>query len=174
MSKQTKQLGSWGLIVALVASLLGSVVPFASVVALAGWVVALIGYIKASEELGEPRIRGNIIKMVILSVAAMVIFMLGVMMGGSMMMGGERFVPAGNFGFLMMVVAWLSILGASWFWYKANTLLYEKTNIKLFKTGGLLMFVGAILAIILIGGLISLVGEILLIVAWFNVPEGTA
>ncbi len=174
MSKQTKQLGSWGLVVALVGSILGAVIPFVGILALVGWIMAVIAYFKASDELGEPEIKGNVIKAIIAGVIALVVFILG---GGTMVVGmvsqmreggGMHF---GGMGFLVMVVAWLIGLTASWFWYRANSYMTDKTGVGLFKTGGLLMFVGAVLAIIMIGGLVSLVGEILLIIAWFSVQE---
>ncbi len=176
MSKQTKQLGSWGLVVALVASLLSAVIPFAGIIVLAGWIAAIVGYFKASDELGEPEIKGNVVKALIAGVIAFLVFFLG---GGTMVAGmvsqmreggGMHF---GGTGFLLMVVAWIIGLVAAWFWYKANSLLAERTGVNLFKTGGLLMFVGAVLTVILIGGIVSLIGEILLIVAWFSVPEGS-
>ncbi|RLJ70343.1 putative membrane protein [Hydrogenivirga caldilitoris] len=174
MSKQTKQLGGWGLVGALVASILSAAIPFIGILALVGWILAVIAYIKASEELGEPEIKANVIKAIVAGVVALVVFILGggtmaagmlsqMREGGGMHMGGT--------GLLIMVVAWVIGLVAAWFWYKANSYMTEKTQVGLFKTGGLLMFVGAVLAIILIGGLISLIGEILLIVAWFSVQE---
>ncbi len=179
MSKQAKQLGSWGLVVALAGYLLNIFIPFAWVIGLGGLIAAIVGYFKASDELGEPGIKANVIKAIVIGVIATVVLVVG---GGAVLFGmvsqmmeggGGMGVHLGGAGLLIMLLAWIGMLVATWFWYKANALLSERTNVNLFKTGGLLMFVGAILAVILIGGLISLVGEILLIVAWFSVPEGT-
>ncbi|WP_457600217.1 DUF996 domain-containing protein [Hydrogenivirga sp.] len=174
MSRQTKQLGSWGLVIALVGSVVSAVMPLAGIVVLAGWIMTVFAYFKASDELGEPNIKGNVVKALIAGILAGLIFVVG---GGAMMAnmyasmkegGGMGF---GGTGFLIMVLAWVAAIVASWFWYKANDYMAEKTSVKLFKTGGLLMFVGALLTVIMIGGLISLVGEIILIVAWFSVQE---
>lgn len=174
MSKQTKQLGSWGLVVALIGSLLGVVIPFVGILVLLGWIAVVVGYIKASDELGEPQIKSNVIKAVVSGILALVVFVAG---GGAMafsmasqMRGGDG-MNMGAPVIVVMVAAWLMGVLASWFWYKANSHMAERTGINLFKTGGLLMFAGTILALIMIGGLVSLVGEILLIVAWFGVQE---
>lgn len=174
MSKQTKQLGGWGLVVALVGSVLGMVIPFSMILVLGGWIAVLVAYFKASDELGEPEIKNNTLKAIIAGIVGVIVFMIG---GGTMMLsmissiregGGMHF---GGTGFLVMVIAWILFLAASWFWYKANASLSDKTGVGLFKTGGLLMFIGTVLMIIMVGGLISLIGEILLIVAWFSVKE---
>ena len=175
MSKRTKQLGGWGLVVALVTSLLSMVIPFAGIIVLGGWIAAIVGYFKASDELGEPEIKGNVIKALVAGAVAFLIFFIG---GGTMMVGmvsqmREGGMHFGGTGFFLMAVAWLIGLVAAWFWYKGNSFLSERTGINLFKIGGLLMLVGTALTIIMIGGLISLVGEVLLIIAWFSVPETT-
>jgi len=174
MSKQTKQLGGWGLVVALVGSVLGMVIPFSVILVLAGWIAVLIAYFKASDELGEPEIKNSTLKAIIAGVIGIIVFIVG---GGTMMLGMISAMREGGSmhfggtGFLVMIVAWILFLAASWFWYKANSFLSEKTGVGLFKTGGLLMFIGTVLTIIMIGGLVSLIGEILLIVAWFSVKE---
>ncbi|NPA41780.1 MAG: DUF996 domain-containing protein [Aquificae bacterium] len=178
MSKQTKQLGGIGLILVLVGNLLGAVIPFAGLLTLIGWVLAVVAYIKAGDEYGEPAIKGNAIKAVILWIVSVIVFVLG---GGALIasvaagFGGSEEIGTGlgGAGLLILVVAWILALVASWFWYKANVFMSQKSQVGLFKTGGLLMFIGTILMIILIGGLISLVGQILLIVAFFSVSEKT-
>lgn len=69
------------------------------------------------------------------------------------------------------IIGWILSIVAMWFWYKASRALTEETNVGLFKVGGLLLFIGAILLIVLIGGIIMLVGEILQAVAFFSVSE---
>lgn len=134
----------------------------------------LIAYFKASDELGEPEIKNNTLKAIIAGIIGIIVFIAG---GGTMMLTmisamreGEG-MHFGGASFLVMVIAWVLLLVASWFWYRANTILSEKTGVGLFKSGGLLMFIGAVLMIVMIGWLISLIGEILLIVAWFSVKE---
>ncbi len=178
MSKQTKQLGGIGLILALVASVFGVFIPFAGIVALIGWILTVVAYVKASDEYSEPAIKSNAIKAVVLGIVAVVLFALA---SGSIVaslaagFGGYEDVGLGlgGAGIAMLLVGWVLTLIASWFWYKANVSMAEKSSVGLFKTGGLLMFVGAILSVILIGGFISLIGQILLIVAFFSTPESS-
>ncbi len=117
-----------------------------------------------------------LIKVIVAGVLALlvVLFSGGMMMAGIMSGSGKTGMGMGGTSFVLLLVAWVLALVASWFWYRANALLSEKTGVGLFKTGGLVMFIGALLAVIVIGGLVSLVGEILLIVAWFSVPEGSS
>ncbi len=175
MSRQTKQLGGWGLIFALAGSILGSVIHFAGLLTLIGWIMTVIAYIKASDEYREPQIKSNTVKAVTVGIITFLIFIVA---GGTMSMrmmsamedGGMTFSRT---GFFLMLLAWISAIIASWFWYKANIHMTERSGVGYFKIGGLLMFVGTILTVIVIGGLVSLVGEILLIIAFFSVPERT-
>ncbi len=174
ISKQTKHLGGWGLLVLVGASLLGSVIPLACIISLASTIVTLIGYFRASDELGEPEIKRNIIKAILVVIIGVVILIISsVIITVEIGKEDAYFEDIASSSIVVMLVFWIILLVANWFWYKANVLLSLRTNINLFKTGGLLIFVGTILGIILIGILISMVGSILLIIAWFSVPERT-
>ncbi|GEM_PF-1636862 len=176
MSRQTKQMGGWGLVVALVGSVLTLVLPIMWVVSLVGWIIAIIGYVKASEEYREPGIKTSTLIALALMVAYWIVMFLagGAMVAGMMstMMGGEGMGMAiGGMGILGMLLAWILSVVAGWFWYKANSLLTERSGLNLFRIGGLLFFIGEILMIIIIGGLLVLAGLVVLIVAWFTVQE---
>ncbi len=170
MSKQTKQLGGWGLVTLFGGSLLSLVMPLACIIALVGLILTMKGYFRASNELGEPGIKRNTIKAIVVGIIGIVIFIIGA--GAVIAEIKEGVYPEDIAGPIMViVVVWIFWLVATWFWYKANALISMGTNVNLFKKGGLLMFVGTVLEIIVIGIPITLVGEILLIVAWFSVPE---
>ncbi len=85
--------------------------------------------------------------------------------------GAEKFTEFGSISLTFLIIGWLLNLVASWFWYKVNSIMSERSGIGLFRTGGLLIFVGVILSIVLIGGLFILAGEITLIVAFFSIKE---
>jgi uncharacterized membrane protein len=175
MSRQTKQIGGWGLVVVLVGSVLSLVVPVLWVVVLAGWVLALIGYFRASEEYREPAIKTNTLIALVLTVAYWVVLVLsgGFMMVGAMrgMMGEDHAGMAMGGGLLALVLAWILSMAAGWFWYKANRLMTDRSGLNLFKIGGLLIFIGTVLTPVLIGGILISVGLVVLIVAWFTVQE---
>ncbi|WP_372838593.1 DUF996 domain-containing protein [Pyrococcus kukulkanii] len=60
----------------------------------------------------------------------------------------------------------------SYFRKKSYELIAQYTGVDMFKTSGLLYFIGAILIIVFgIGALIMLVAAILEIVAFFSLPE---
>ncbi len=175
MSRQTKQIGGWGLVIALVGGILSFLVPFLWVIALVGWILALIGYFKASEEYGEEGIKKNTLIAVALLIVSWLVMMIA---GGAMTVGlaamfaGEKTgMFVGGAGFLIMFLSWVIGVAAAWFWYKANKLMSEKSGVNLFRIGGILFLVGEILMIVLLGGLILLAGLVVLIVAWFSVQE---
>lgn len=56
-----------------------------------------------------------------------------------------------------------------YFLFKSLTTLAAQSNINLFKTAGLLYFIGIITSIIFIGALVIFVGWILHIVAYFTI-----
>jgi len=177
MSKQTKYLGLVGLILILVGNLLSTVVSLAGFLSLVGWILTLIAYLKAADEYGEPAIKSYAIKTAVFAVIATLALIVGggavalALLGGLSGTTGDAFASFGGMVILVLLVGWVFAVIASWFWYKANVYMAQKTGVGLFKTGGLLMFVGTLLTIILIGGLISLVGHVLLIVAFFSVSE---
>ncbi len=176
MTRQTKQMGGWGLVVALAGSVLGIVIPIFWIVFLTGWVIAILAYMRASDEYSEPAIKNNVITALILMIVYWVVMFLsgGAMIAGVMtaMVGeGHMGMTMGGIGLLGLIVAWILGVVASWFWYKANRMMTQKSGVNLFKIGGLLFFIGEILTVIFVGSLLILAGLIVLIVAWFSVQE---
>ena len=75
-------------------------------------------------------------------------------------------------GFLAaLVIGWIIIILSMFFLRKSFYKIAEVTNIKWFRTTGLLFFIGAFTMIILIGFLIMLIAMILEIVAFFSLSD---
>jgi len=72
---------------------------------------------------------------------------------------------------IALLIGWVFIIISSWYLRKSYDSIAEHTGVHLFKTTGLLYFIGAISLIIFIGLLIILVAMILEIVAYFKLPE---
>lgn len=176
MEKSTKLMGAWGYIALIFCSITGGFFPFVNVLALAGAIVVLIAFVRASRELGRPEIRANAIIALILNVVAAVlfIFLVGAGITAAVLhhgheMAGALFGTGVIFGGL---IGWLLAITGGWFWYKASVPLAEATGVDLYKTGGLLIFIGAITIVVFgLGAIVMLIGEILQTVAFFSTPE---
>ena len=75
------------------------------------------------------------------------------------------------FGLIILLAG--AIIG-SFFMFQSLKELAEKSGIKIFRTAGLLYFIGAILSIILVGFLVMFVGWIIHIVAYFSIKQDMA
>lgn len=72
------------------------------------------------------------------------------------------------FGLIILLAA--AVVGI-YFVFKSLQTLAAETNIKLFRTAGLLYLIGVITSIILIGGLVIFAGWILHIIAYFSLRQ---
>lgn len=177
MSKNTKNLGIIGFALLLASVVLSFILPVLGwLSAIAGIICVLISYINASNEYGEPIIKNNIIKAIIAYVIGLLIGIIGAIAGiGTFFMFGRKASTLSLTSFagtalVIFLIIWITFIVAGYFFYKANILMGEKSGINLFKTGGLLVFIGAIGIIVFgIGGLVALVGYILLLIAFINV-----
>ncbi len=68
------------------------------------------------------------------------------------------------------VIILAGLIVGFYFLYKALSSLATETGINLFKTAGLLYFIGAIAMVIFIGALVILAAWILHIIAYFSIP----
>ena len=68
-----------------------------------------------------------------------------------------------------LVIAWVFAVVSAVFFRRALNLTGDHLNVKMFRTAGLLVLIGAVLTIILVGAVISLVANILLAVAFFQI-----
>lgn len=72
---------------------------------------------------------------------------------------------------LALFVAWILLIISSLYLRKSYNSIAEHTKVDLFKTTGLVYFIGAITLIVVIGIFIIIVAKILEIVSFFSLPE---
>ncbi|MEM3806137.1 MAG: DUF996 domain-containing protein, partial [Desulfurococcus sp.] len=70
-----------------------------------------------------------------------------------------------------LVLAWIVMIISTYFLRKSYSLVADRLGVELFRTVGLLYFIGAILLIVLVGGILILVALILQIIAFISLPE---
>jgi uncharacterized membrane protein len=68
-----------------------------------------------------------------------------------------------------LVIAWVFAVVSAVFFRRALNLTGDHLNVKMFRTAGLLVLIGAVLTIVIVGAVISLVANILLAVAFFQI-----
>jgi uncharacterized membrane protein len=71
----------------------------------------------------------------------------------------------------ILLISWILAIIGSIFLRRSYNKIAEKTGVGLFRTTGLLYFIGALTIIILIGAFIILIAKILEIVAYFSLPD---
>lgn len=174
MEKTTKLLGGWGYILLIAGSVLGSLTFVFHLVGLAGCICLLIAFYRASKEISQPKVWRNILVAIVLYIVAslLVIFVVG-----SALMAAFHGGAAGTSAFTSGaigggLIAWVLWMIGAWFWYQASIPLSESTGVGLYKTGGLLIFIGAITVIVFgLGAIVMLIGEIMQTVAFFTTSE---
>ena len=174
MEKATKLLGGWGYILLIVGSFLGPLTFIFHLVALAGIICVLIAFFRASKELSQPKIQTNIIIAIVLYIVAslLFIFLVGAAVLALVHGSGAGMAAFGGGALLSGLIAWILWIVGAWFWYQASIPLTDGTGVSLYKTGGLLIFIGAITAIVFgIGLIVMLIGEIMQTVAFFTTTE---
>lgn len=72
---------------------------------------------------------------------------------------------------LALFVAWILLIISALYLRKSYNSIAEHTKVDLFKTTGLVYFIGAVTLIVVIGIFIIIVAKILEIVAYFSLPE---
>lgn len=72
---------------------------------------------------------------------------------------------------LALFVAWILLIISALYLRKSYNSIAEHTKVDLFKTTGLVYFIGAVSLIVVIGIFIIIVAKILEIVAFFSLPE---
>ena len=74
--------------------------------------------------------------------------------------------------FFAIILAYIAIVAANYFYKQAYDMLANALNHKLFSTGALLTFIGAITIILFgLGAILLFIGWIILAVAFFTAPE---
>ena len=72
---------------------------------------------------------------------------------------------------LALVVAWVILIIGALYLRKSYNSIADHTKVDLFKTTGLVNFIGAVTLIIIIGAFIIIIARILEIVSFFSLPE---
>ncbi len=179
MKNQAITLGKIGILlpVAVIIPFIGSLAGLASLVLL------LISFNYFSKVYENPAIFNKMLIGTIISIAGCIIgsIIIGISVGlaafslsasGTDDMGIQQIINlifGSGFtilGFIIMVAGF--IIGY-YFVFKALKILAEKTGVGLFKTAGLLYFIGALTSVIFIGFLLMLIGWIINIIAFFTV-----
>lgn len=72
---------------------------------------------------------------------------------------------------LALVIGWILLIIGTLFLRKSFNSIAEHTKVGLFRTTGLVYFIGALTLIIIIGFLIILIAKIMEIIAFFSLPD---
>jgi uncharacterized membrane protein len=154
-------------------------VPFLSIV---GIIMVLIGMKNLSQAYNDQSIWKNTLYAVIFGIIGMIasgLTLVSLFFGGiftSAALGVED--TAGIIGLivgviLFLVVAFIFYLLEAIYIRRAFDTLANKSGVGLFRTGGLLLLIGAILTIFLVGLILIFVAWILILVAFFQIPTNT-
>lgn len=168
--KEAKILGGVGSILSLV----GAFVPKVGwIISIIGFVLLYLGYKKISEASGRSEIMSSFIIAVVLAIVASIIIAFG---GISSFMGIFSIIRGGRgglvaLGIILFILAWILSIVGYYFYKRVLDTTNEVTNVSYFKTGGLLIFIGAILMIIIVGFVLILIGRIFEIIAFFSLPD---
>ncbi len=176
MDKTTKLLGGWGYVAAIAFGIFSIFLgPLGTMLSLAGVVLVVVAFFRAASQYDLPDMRTHVIIAVVFGAIAVVIFLIMVGVSLAALFVHQEGMGLAAFGGGMIaggLITWILWIVSSWFWYKASASLGDASDQGLFKTGGLLMFIGAITLVVFgLGAIVSLVGKILQVVAFFTTPE---
>jgi uncharacterized membrane protein len=149
---------------------IGSILILIPVANIVGYILVLIATKYVSEELGDRTIFDNMLYAVIAGIigasAIAFIFITGVILSTF------TFTFSAIAGiFVGLALAWIALIISSVFIRRAYDTMATKLNVGMFRTAGLLYFIGAILTVIFAGLIVLFVGIILQIVAFFSIPD---
>ena len=145
-------------------------VPFLGIV---GIILVLLGMKNLSQAYNDPSIWKNTLYAFIFGIIGIIVTSLTL---ASLFIGfGSIFSGGFLFGGIIVLVATL-VLGFVFYLLEAIYIrrafdsLADKSGVGLFRTGGLLLLIGAVLTIILIGLFLIFIAWILILVAFFSIP----
>ncbi len=161
MSKlgDAKTLGGVGSILILI--------PIANIV---GYILVLIATKYVSDELGDRTIFDNMLYAVITGIVGAAALAFIIITGALFSTFAFTFSAIAGV-FVGLAVAWIALIISSIFIRRAYDTMASRLNVGMFRTAGLLYFIGAILTIVGVGLIILFVGIILQIVAFFGIPD---
>ena len=154
---------------------IGSFVPFLSIV---GIIFLLVGLRRLADYYKDDSIFQNALYgliFMIIGIVAAAFVMLTLLFGLSIIPQAPSIGPLAFLGgsIVALVVGFIFYLLAAIFYRRTFDTLAEKTGVKMFGTGGLLLLLGAVLTIIIIGLLLIFIAWILLTVALFSISLPT-
>jgi uncharacterized membrane protein len=168
-------MGAWGGVASLVLGVMGGVIPGLNLLGLVGSILVLVAVFRCAGELRRPDITRSVIISIVLTVVTFIIFFVMVGTAVIAMMASGDHSPGAGLGAGVIVgglLSWALFIAASWFWYQAMVAISEGSGVPLFKTSGLVYFIGVCTVIVFGLGLIAmLVGQVMQVVAFFNVPD---
>lgn len=166
--------------------LLLAVIPDIEIIGLIGFVLLLIALNTMSTIFNDNRIFKNaLISFILMVVGVGISLVITIVAGVSLfsIFGSSPFslmdigAVQGNI-FLTAVLAilgfYIPLIFSAHYLKKTMYLLFDHTEIKLFKIGGLLYFIGTILLILVVGVLINVVAWVLIAVGFFTMPDDVA
>jgi uncharacterized membrane protein len=143
---------------------IGTFVPFLGIV---GIILLLVGLRDLARYYGDNTIFDD-------SLYAVIFGIIGIVAAGTILVSAFLAAASGAFmGFgvaiiIALVVAFIFYLLMAIYFRRTFDKLADKTGQGMFRTGGLLLFIGAILTIILVGLILVFIAWILLTVAFFS------
>jgi uncharacterized membrane protein len=187
MSKlsEAKILGGIGAILSLL-----FIIPYGgSVIALIGLILIFIAVKYIADETKNHSIFQNYLMNFILSIVALgaviaimiIAFGLSGGLAWAQSLQGRNFTDFSSFWasfgtiiggcIVAFIIAWVLLILGALYLRKSYTSIAEQTKVDMFKTTGLVYFIGAITLIVVIGIFILIVAKILEIVSFFSLPE---
>ena len=151
-------------------------VPFLSIV---GIILVLIGMKNLSQAYNDESIWKNTLYAVIFGIIGIVatgvtllsLFFGGIFAGAALGFGEATGILGLIAGIIIfLVVAFVFYILEAIYIRKAFDSLANKSGVGLFRTGGLLLLIGAVLTIILVGLFLIFIAWILILVAFFEIP----
>jgi len=152
-------------------------IPFLSIV---GIILVLVGMNNLSKAYNDPSIWKNTLYAVVFGIIGIIaagLTLVSLFFGG-IFTGGVFAAGTGLAGFfagliIFLAVAFIFYILEAIYIRRAFDSLANKSGVGLFRTGGLLLLIGAVLTIVLVGLFLIFIAWILILVAFFQIPTSS-
>lgn len=177
---QAKTLGGIGSILTLLLLVPGNI---GAVLVIVGWILILVAVKRIADEAHDSSIFNNALIAAILAILGIIVFVviiaaafLSLIGLGGLSSAGTTTPPASVIGAILSVlaglaVAWIIGVVGSFFLWRSFKGVGDRSRVNLFKTAGLVYFIGSILTIILVGFIVIFIAQILFVAAFFSLPD---
>jgi uncharacterized membrane protein len=152
-----------------------------AVLVIVGWILILVAVKRIADEAHDSSIFNNALIAAVLAIIGIIIFAVIVAAAFLSLVGlgslsSANPPPAGVIGVILgalagLAVVWILGIVGSFFLWRSFKGVGDKTSVNMFRTAGLVYFIGSILTIILVGFFAIFVAQILFIVAFFSLPD---